>query len=193
MYVDKFPQWIDNIEYEDYIDNQLQQIMYFFVLHSPVPGLSGMHISLNDYGWSKPWSKPFYLNRQLKDAASEYKLLYSADTYEHLDVAIKKSGTARSFPNSLDAETVVIYDCKKNQFMSTFFHIRNALAHGRFAIKNNSAGQRVLLMEDVAPNNKKNGSKLSARIILRVDTLISWIEIIRSGEREYNVSKVTIE
>ncbi len=185
LFVDKKPNWITCISDAELRDAAIQEIISFYLIHTPVEELSSMSIPLSEYGWLKPWRKPVYLNKQLKAAASTYELLFSADTYDKLGDAINESEEASDFPTSLDIEYIVFYDCKKNQFISVFYHIRNALAHGRFRICNDSDGNRVVVMEDVVKMSNNSTCKLSARMVIRVNTLLAWISIIKAGEKKY--------
>lgn len=183
MFVDKTPNWIENLPDEELYNHEMIQIISFYVLCSPVAGLSAMRKSLGDYNWNTPWKKPYYLNRQLKQAASNYCLLYASSSYDLLEDAIQKSETLREFPNNIEDEAVAFYNCKNNQFMSVFYHIRNSIAHGRFIKKVNNSGEKVYVMEDVV-EQKKNPmqDKLSARMVLYERTLLSWINVIQNGE-----------
>lgn len=72
--------------------------------------------------------------------------------------------------------------------MSVFYHIRNAFAHGRFdfRILNN---EKYYIMEDAYKD-----LKVSARMILKKQTLLNWIDIIEGGEKihkEINNAKHT--
>lgn len=75
------PDWIKWIAPERFDDKELFRIVIFFVFHSPCANLSSMGKTLAEYGWSAPWRKPFYLNKQLQQAASNYKLIYPASNY----------------------------------------------------------------------------------------------------------------
>ena len=140
--------------------------------------------SLAEYGWSAPWSKPFYLNKQLRQAASNYALIYPAATYDEMDVALEKAELENFIPFDCSRERICIYDCQSNQFLSVFFHIRNAFAHCRLNMVDVN-GECVFLLEDVCPQKDKDDLKVSARMILYKSTLLKWIEIIENGEREY--------
>lgn len=176
-----YPQWVHRLPLELFEDRDLLRIIVFFVFHSPCEGLSAMGCSLEEYNWKTPWRKPYWLNKQLKRSASNYKLLYSADSYKAMNEALAKANLLDNFPSDLSTERISAYDCKKNQFQSVFYHIRNAFAHGRFSLVDIN-GECVLILED----RKNNSSQMiSARMILKKSTLIKWIEIIEAGETEY--------
>lgn len=139
---------------------------------------------LSKYGWSAPWQKPYYLNRQLKQLASNYELLFSAASYEKMDEALEKADLLNDFPSNLEEERICIYDKEKNQFMSVFYHLRNSFAHGRLNMVDVD-NECVFVFEDVAPNSKSDNLKVSARMVLKKSTLLSWIDIIEHGESKY--------
>ena len=159
--------------------DEITRLIKFFVLNSPVEELSARIISLSDYGWHEPWKKPFWLNKQLKASASNHDILYATDALGKMDEALNKADLL-SFPPTDLQERICFYDCKKNQFMSVFYHIRNGFAHGRFNIVGGT-----IVMEDVSTHRKGMSSgtvPVSARIIIKTETLLSWIEVIENGE-----------
>lgn len=175
-------------------DNYIR-IYRFFVVNSPVSGLSarGKDIA-KEYGWKKPWSSPYYLNKQLKELTTDKNLLYSASSYEQkksstkkvelMDEAIKKANIV-VFPET-DFERICIYNSKKNQIISTFSHIRNSFAHCRYNVVD-KGDERFYCFEDVDPKEDSKGMvKVSARIVLKESSLIKWIELIESGETKYS-------
>ena len=142
--------------------------------------------SLEEYGWSTPWRKPYYLNRQLKQAATNFNLIYSANTYDSLESALDKADLNGSFPSDFGRERIAIYDNMNNQFLSVFYHLRNAFAHCRINMID-FEGDCVFILEDIVPNQKdEHKQKLAARMIIRKSTLLKWIDIIEEGEKVFN-------
>lgn len=125
------------------------------------------------------------INKQLKQEASTYELLYSAKGYKEMDLALGKASLLNElFPSDFSRERVCIVDNQKNQFLSVFYHIRNALAHCRLNMVDVD-GECVFIFEDVQPQKNVDKLKVSARMILRKSTLLRWIDIIENGECEY--------
>ena len=182
------PQWINWIAPESFNDEDLFRIVTFFVFHSPCANLSSMGRTLSEYGWTAPWKKPYYLNRQLRQAASNYKLLFSAKGYDEMDSALERANLKDAFPSDFSRERICIYDNQGNQFISVFYHIRNAFAHCRLNMVDVD-GECVFILEDVQSKKNTEQLKVSARIILRKSTLIKWIDLIENGECEYKESK----
>lgn len=176
--------WLQWIAPERFNDSDLFKIVVFFVFHSPCSELSVMGRTLLEYGWKMPWRKPYKLNLQLKEASSNHNLIFSAKSYGDMDKALEKANLKDEFPLNLETERVCVYDNLNNQFMSTFYHIRNAFAHGRLNMMDVN-GECVFVLEDIVKNRKKGICKVSARMILRKNTLLKWIEIIENGECEY--------
>ena len=184
-YTDFNAEWLQWIAPEKFNDAELFRIVTFFVFHSPCPGLSSMGKPLSAYNWNKPWRKPFYLNRQLRQAASTYNLLFSASTYENMREALSKANLLERFPDDIKTERICIYDKMQNQFLSVFYHIRNAFAHCRLNMVDVD-GECVFILEDVQPKKNSNQLRVSARMILRKTTLLNWIDIIEAGEKEFS-------
>ncbi len=178
------PKWINWIAPDSFNDKDLFRIVIFFVFHSPCENLSSMRKSLLEYGWTSPWKKPYYLNKQLRQVTSNYDLLFSVKSYDEMDTALEKADLKEMFPSDFSHERICIYDKEKNQFLSVFYHIRNAFAHCRLNMVEVDR-ECVFILEDVVPNKKNNQLKVSARMILRKSTLIKWIDLIENGECEY--------
>ena len=191
VFTDRNPKWLNWIAPEQFNDYDLFRIVVFFVFHSPCPEQSFMCKTLEEYGWSAPWKKPYWLNRQLKQAASNYELIFSAKGYDEMDIALNMAELKDDFPSDLTRERICIYDNQRNQFMSMFYHLRNAFAHCRLNMVDVN-GECVFVIEDVQPNKKEDQVKVSARMILRKSTLLKWIDLIEGGEQEYKGKPVHV-
>lgn len=176
--------WLQWIVPERFNDSDLFKIVTFFVFHSPCPELSSMGRSLSEYGWTAPWKKPYYLNRQLRQAATNYNLIYSANGYDAMESALEKARLKDNFPSDYSSERISIYDNQSNQFLSVFYHLRNAFAHCRLNMVDVD-GDCIFILEDVQTKRGRDSLKVSARMILRKSTLLKWIDIIEAGETEY--------
>ena len=185
-YTPENPDWIEWIAPERFNDEELFRIVVFYVFHSPCKSLSAMGKGLSDYGWFAPWKKPYYLNKQLKQAASNHDLLFSVDNYEKFSDILESANLKEDFPSDLETERICSYNKKKNQFLSVFYHIRNAFSHGRLNMVDVN-GECVFILEDVNTRAKNRYGQLavSARMILKKSTLLKWIDIIEAGECEY--------
>lgn len=192
--VQKQADWLQPIPSEILMSENFIRILRFFVFDSIVEGVSARGKSLeDDYSWTNPWAKPYYLNKQLKQLSTDESLLFSASVYvqkkdskkivETMDEALDKANM-KIFPET-SFERICIYNNRKNQILSTFAHIRNSFAHCRFNIVQDE-GKTVYCFEDVDPKKDSQGKvKVSGRIVLFETTLLKWIELIESGEREY--------
>ncbi|MGN0562398.1 MAG: hypothetical protein ACI4K6_06285 [Candidatus Fimenecus sp.] len=172
--------WLEWIADEKFNDADLFRIVKFFVFHSPCPNLSARGKSLHEYGWNNPWKNPYWLNKQLCQVSSSQKLVFSSKTVKDIDSVLAEADLLHNFPHNFERERICIYDNKSNQFMSIFYHIRNALAHGRLNMKD-IHGSCIFVFEDV----KKRGNELfvTARMIIKKETLLKWIDIIEQGEK----------
>lgn len=174
---------IFNNSYSIYTINFIK-ILDFYLIHCPVKNLSGMGISLLDYGWTQPWKNPYYLNKQLKQASSNPNFLYSCANREALYETLRDNNLLNSFSeNDGLYEIAVFCDNKKNQFMSLFFHIRNSFAHGRFKIMIHDSETYYLFEDGVF---RGENFTINSRIILLEDTLLRWIQIIMNGETVFS-------
>ena len=51
-------------------------------------------------------------------------------------------------------------------------------------------GECVFILEDMVHEKKQKRYKLSARMILRKNTLLKWIDLIEGGERNYEKNPI---
>lgn len=105
-----------------------------------------------------------------------------------MDVALKRGNLYDNFPSDLKTERICVYDNMHNQFLSVFYHIRNAFAHCRLNMIDVD-GECVFVLEDIVRDKKKNTLKLSARMVVKKSTLLNWINLIEGGEKEYDKTK----
>lgn len=174
------PNWLDDIEFERFNNAELNRIITFFLFHSPCCELSAMSRSLEKYHWDFPWKKPQYLQRKLKEASTNDDLLFSAQTIGDMKQALHKAELLDDIETNVYIERIAVYNNKKNQFMSVFYHLRNAFAHGR--MKMAEIGMKddyTFIFEDIT--KKKEEYNVTARMILRKSTLLKWINLIETG------------
>lgn len=186
-YVRERPRWIERgIGVEESM-RHYSRLTKFYVVGNPVPGLSARRLDLKDLGWDAPWSKPEYLNRKMKDTVRDGDFLWSAEACDEMEEALRKADMLDGWVDWLaPRERAALHNCKKNQMMSLLYHVRNSLCHGRFTFfKRNRA--IWIALEDV--KNPGKGSpvgawkQLSARMVLRYSTLLSWQELILAGPK----------
>lgn len=65
-----------------------------------------------------------------------------------------------------------------NTYMSFFYHLRNSLAHGRFAILDRTDGKQVFLFEDGQYNKHREIFSLNARGVIELNSLLLIIDTI---------------
>lgn len=163
------------------------KIFMFYVINTPCVDLSS---SAKDIKKCYQWPKDVWLNRKL------IKVLYSCANLDkdkenpnlgvctEIDnmceklVKVKLNG---KFPQANDSEKVCIYKPKKySEFIAICYHIRNAIAHGRFTVRELSNNERIYAMED-GVHLGTDDFEIRSRLILKERTLLQWINIIESG------------
>ena len=68
-----------------------------------------------------------------------------------------------------------------SKYMSLFYHIRNALAHGRFAFKTDTLERFVFIFEDGTVTSDGKEFDLTARGVIRLNSLVLAINTIQKG------------
>lgn len=93
---------------------------------------------------------------------------------------VNKAVAAATDGNTLlkDKKKALVKD-KYLQVDALFRHLRNAIAHGAFQIKEMHPGRRICVFQDAS-----NSGDLSARLVIKEKTLREWIAAFRRYEQE---------
>ena len=161
------PGWIKKHIPEKYVDDDLKELLMFFVINTPCVDLSSSSIELSTYGWPKDIWKNDRLKRILFNVAGIERgvsFVVAHKSTEMKDIC-EKVGLKKNFHKNREVERIAIYKGRYNEFLSICYHIRNAFAHGRFTmyeIKNDS--DLIFTLEDGV---KKNGEfQVRSRMVL---------------------------
>lgn len=185
--VDKDCRWANDGVSWDKVGQLIAPLLKFYVVETPSPGLSARSIPLIDYGWTQPWKKAQQLNKKIKGASTNPDLYYSAAKLNKMQEVLEKAKLL-DYPEPRDDpfEAAAFFDCKKNQTLSLFYHLRNGFAHGRFCIFEFKR-EYWFAIEDVTSPGKGNPTdnrRVSARIVLKYSTLRKWIKLIQDGPHD---------
>lgn len=144
----------------------------FFVLYTPCSKISRRSRSLEEYGWSGKINAQNGLQKSLIpiiDLSSNHFIFTDKDDLaERFD---EKALVDFNLSN-VDIERCVIgITAEQNKLLKLLRHIRNCLAHGKYIVIKNSKEEPTMIMQD-------NNHNVTARIVLRVSTLIGIIKVI---------------
>ena len=103
-FTERNPKCLQWIALEEFNDNDLFRIVIFFVFHSPCDGLSVLGKTLQEYGWSNPLGKPFYLNKQLKKVVNNTNLLTAIRNYSDMNESLEKTQLLNDFMSEFSLE-----------------------------------------------------------------------------------------
>lgn len=155
-------------------DKTFQKILSFYLFECPTPGKSKRAKDFSQLGWrgSPQFSnlKKRLLSASTPSLQSNYYPCKKDDLEEHFKLVESVS--------PVDEYCVFLRSDEKLVMHSLFSAIRNAFAHGSFAI------------QSFKDSNKKNlriyffsnyDNYLKAEIILQEQTLLNWIHILQSG------------
>lgn len=167
-------------------DEELKRIILFYVINTPCIELSAMGIPLDDYGWNKKrWRTQdlFKLLCSVPGLKKEETFFVAKNTRD-MKAIFEKAQMKKNFTKNREIEKIAIHKQSGYcEFESVLYHIRNALAHGRFAMYELSGTKEVVfVLEDGV---KKQGSFfVRARRILKKSTLLKWIDILECKTKE---------
>jgi hypothetical protein len=177
------PGWIKKRVPDSYADNDLRDLIMFYVINTPCTDLSSSSISLSEYGWAKDIWKNEKLKSTLLGIAGlkRNSTLVVAHKADEMKAACEKASMKKNFHKNRSKERIVIFKGRYNEFLSICYHIRNAFAHGRLAMYDCENGKDIVFaLEDGI--KKKGEFYVRSRMILKKSTLIKWMLILKSGE-----------
>lgn len=112
-------------------------------------------------------------------------MFLKVDKKSDLDPALEKQHLVDNFTRHIDRQAAVFTKApnkgNSSTYMSLFYHLRNALAHGRFGFAKDSKGNIVFLFEDGSANQSLKTFELTARGIIHFDALLGIIRVIEDG------------
>lgn len=182
------PNWISDGDILN-MDEDTRKIIYFFVAETPCKNESARGKTLSQYGWENddPPKEGNFEEGLFEIAGLTKENLFFELKREKMKERFNETGMTGAFYEKLGGNFIVSL-VNRNRVLDIFRHIRNSIAHLRFDIKNTELGT-FFIFEDGAQNGKK--FEVKARMILKKETLLKWIEWIKTGTEE--VKKQTQE
>lgn len=182
------PEWLDwPIPEDENTAKKLYQILNFFLIHAPCYGQSNRWNNIEGLWGPYPWVCKNYLKRRLNQAISgvDICILGNVDRKADLEDAFCKANlTEEGFYTYLDEQRVRCLRASgknRNLYMSFFYHLRNALAHGRFAICESGKKGQVFIFEDGQVMKKEMAFSVTTRGVIYFDSLVNIIDVIKKG------------
>lgn len=155
-------------------DENFIKILNFYLFECPAPHSSVRAKTFRDYKWITA-TEFADLQRKLSNASSDKIWIHRIAVKDLYDILVK---TKQLDKVSLSKETVIYTDGETS--MATLFKsIRNAFAHGSFAIRT-VKGEHYYCLENRKPD-EINPPEIRARIVLKETTMLEWIKIVKAG------------
>lgn len=177
-------QWLHAVVGKDFYDADFYRIIDFFVLHSPCKVSSYSPRSLEALGWKNPWQSSRF--RSAFDGILglvENTTLLHQEAKSHFQEMWISLGKEDFFTAGGSTYAVVVHAGESNPRMDVLHHIRNAFAHGRFAVKRDH-NEYYIFMEDVGTINTLSGLYVNARICLKKSDMITLLEFFEKKSNE---------
>ncbi len=162
----------------DYNDKVFNQVRKFYLDSLPFFGnnspSSTQSINANKRGWKQHSVNKLYME-MMKQLSIEDNVWLVKSSKTHSDIQ-KKLSENKVHGISLQMNEFICVEklSSENRVSCIFRHIRNAIAHGRYKKKDG-----LVLFEDMS----RNGKNITGRLLLKEETLISWIEIFNAGNK----------
>ena len=147
-------------------DENFSKIYKFFVIECPCEDVSVRGKSFKKIGCNMN-----SLNNALKKGTSFLKIKWKAYKVSEIEQKIKEEDIYEEVKMPL--EIALHTERNNNKTEGLFYSIRCAFAHGAFSI-HKFKGEKYYFLE-----NEDKG-KLKGRIVVKEQSLLSWIEIVKS-------------
>lgn len=192
------PDWLNALVPQEYEDDDLYEIIKFYVIYSPCFGQSAKGISLQERGWKpKPWNSSKYLKDRLDLAVfnGKERRIKMVDSKLEMLTKITSLDLDGDFFNHRNIQRALFVKSNNkgcsNEYMSLFYHIRNSLAHGRLSMYPAKNEDITFVMEDGNNVGKDTDDsfEVSARIIINKSSLLKIIEILKKPPVENDYSE----
>lgn len=192
--IDSDEQWLHTLVGKDFYDESFYRIVDFFVLHSPCKISSYSPKTLESLGWVNPWQSSRFRNAfdEIMGVEEGISFLYH-DAKNHMTEMWDTLERDKFFEVDGNAFVVIIRAGEGNPRMDILHHIRNAFAHGRFAVVRDH-NEYYIFMEDVSKINGLSGLYVTARMCIRKSSLISLVEFFeKKGDRARELSSLFLK
>ena len=168
--VEERPKWISDTNIELLTHPKYVQILRFYIVNTPDSEKSVRGKSITDCGIDET----VFLKDLKKDIIQWQSSGNNIIVESKLDQV-----TLKEFPPKADFSERVCFSYNKREELTYFFrHIRNSIAHGRFNITG-PMKDPVLARED-----RNSNGNCSARMILKMSTLLRWMEQIENYRKD---------
>ena len=155
-------------------DKKFQSILMFYLFECPTPATSVRSKTFSQLGWSGKSQFANLKKRLLKSSSASLRQHYYPCKKEELSSKFQLVSSV----TPVEEYCIFLKHDEKTVMQSLFSAIRNSFAHGSFAIQsyNDGNGNSVKIYFFCNYNEY-----LKAEIILQEQTLLNWIDIIKSG------------
>ena len=183
LIVKPYESWLSSKPSKGFFDESFYRIVDFYVLHSPCKVSSYSPKTLESLGWKNPWnsSRFRYTFDKIAGFIRDESFYYHESTNHFLELWDKAGFDF--FPSKQISEyAVFIYAGESNPRMDLLHHIRNAFAHGRFAVVKEK-GDYYIYFEDVTTiRGLQEALVVNSRACLKKSTLIGWIDFFEKNK-----------
>ena len=169
--------WFQKVVPEQFKTQNYYTILNYYLLEAATADQSFKHLELQNIGWPKNVFKKSTLYNLMFLDFIDRNSIFIKEKKDDFKRALNELGFNKSF-HKIRVEGIVVQ--KKNgmnRINSILYHIRNSLAHGRFQIY--SYGNDVFYcFESGIIKRKVDLFSLKSRMIIKEQTLLSWINIL---------------
>ncbi len=182
------PRWINGaIPEEVSSSEEWGMVLDFFLIRSPCDYQSFRKRSINSIWGDSPWMIERHLKRQLNLAITGSKQcpVIKVESRSKLPEPLSTHDLLDDFYRRPDRQIAVVVKApnqgNSNVYMSFFYHMRNALAHGRFGLLKNETDEYTFAFEDGKQTGNHTSFSLSARGLISLRSLVRIRNVIVEG------------
>ena len=180
---------IKDIEDDYMLTIEEYYILYsFFVTYAMRNNQCNKSKNFKDYGWDNNLFNQKGLKSELQKVINlkdKNYFIFIDDVNKNASDYFGVLGLTYSKSKNYEGERGVLKSYNKipkNGYLECFLcflkHIRNCLAHGNYILKINSSGEKMIIFEDKNIKENDENKKMTARIIVKLESLLQIIYII---------------
>lgn len=155
-------------------DKKFQKILSFYLFECPTPNKSQRATTFEQLGWRGRAAFSSLRKKILASSSLSLKENYYPCSKDELEQKFKLVSEIKP----VDEYCVFLKSDEKSVMQSLFSAIRNAFAHGSFDVRyyhlENGEKKRIYFFSNY-------DKYLKAELVLQEQTLINWIDIVKSG------------
>lgn len=167
--------------HDDYqlTQEEFYKLYSFYVTFSMCGNQSAKKRTFIDYGWE---SETIKNSPGLENALARVINFRDNDSFVFTDKndlgdQFMRNDLTDGELTNIEDERAVIGKTEGNRYLKLFYRVRDGFAHGKHVLRETSTREKMVIIQD------DNGHNVTARIVIKLSTLLRFVEVIDINNR----------